>query len=76
MQMFDNIKIYLSQDSRVAIKACEGLLLCSSIKEDQAASVMVLYTTFCEKMVRPIFNLRCKTFSWQEGEPNIQQKPA
>lgn len=39
------------QDSRVAIKACEGLLLCTSILEDHAASVTVLYTAFCERMV-------------------------
>ena len=35
----------------MAIKACEGLLLCSSIKEDNAATVIVLYTALCERMV-------------------------
>ncbi|XP_057305716.1 FHF complex subunit HOOK interacting protein 2A-like [Hydractinia symbiolongicarpus] len=46
-----------SEDSRVAIKACEGLLLCTSIPEDQAASVIVLYTAFCERMADQLAKL-------------------
>ena len=39
------------QDSRIAVKACEGLLLCASLPEDHAATVIILYTPFCEVMV-------------------------
>lgn len=39
------------QDRRIAVKACEGLMLCSSIPDDHAASVIILYTPFCEVMV-------------------------
>ncbi|XP_047129129.1 FHF complex subunit HOOK interacting protein 2A isoform X1 [Hydra vulgaris] len=46
-----------SEDSRVAIKACEGLLLCSSIAEDRAAHVIVLYTAFCERMADQLSKL-------------------
>eukprot|EP00794_Sanderia_malayensis_P005239 gene5239-5900_t len=52
------LELNKSEDSRVAIKACEGLLLCCSIKEDQAATVMVLYTAFCERMADKL----CKSF--------------
>ena len=48
------LELNRSEDSRVAIKACEGLLLCSSIKEDNAATVIVLYTALCEKMASTI----------------------
>ncbi|XP_066934103.1 FHF complex subunit HOOK interacting protein 2A-like [Clytia hemisphaerica] len=49
-----------SEDSRVAIKACEGLLLVTSILEDTAASVIVLYTAFCERMADQLSKLfRC-----------------
>ena len=40
------------QDSRIAVKACEGLMLCASLPEDHAATVIILYTAFCEVMVR------------------------
>jgi len=46
-----------SEDSRVAIKACEGLLLCTSILEDNAACVIVLYTAFCERMADQLSRL-------------------
>ena len=39
------------QDSRIAVKACEGLMLCASLPEDHAATVIILYTPFCEVMV-------------------------
>lgn len=39
-----------SEDSRIAVKACEGLMLCASLPEDHAATVIVLYTPFCEVM--------------------------
>ncbi|XP_073241369.1 FHF complex subunit HOOK interacting protein 2A-like isoform X1 [Porites lutea] len=39
-----------SEDSRIAVKACEGLLLCASLPEDHAATVIILYTPFCEVM--------------------------
>ncbi|KAK2572972.1 FHF complex subunit HOOK interacting protein 2A [Acropora cervicornis] len=37
-------------DSRIAVKACEGLMLCASLPEDHAATVIILYTPFCEVM--------------------------
>lgn len=39
-----------SEDSRIAVKACEGLMLCASLPEDHAATVIILYTPFCEVM--------------------------
>lgn len=39
-----------SADSRVAVKACEGLMLCASLPEPAAAQCMVQDTTFCEEM--------------------------
>jgi len=42
------------QDSRIAVKACEGLMLCASLPEDHAATVIILYTPFCEVMVSKI----------------------
>jgi len=39
------------QDSRIAVKACEGLMLCASLPEEHAATVIILYTPFCEVMV-------------------------
>ncbi|XP_031568574.1 protein FAM160B1-like isoform X2 [Actinia tenebrosa] len=47
-----------SEDSRIAVKACEGLLLCASLPEDHAATVIILYTPFCEIMadrLNPLF---------------------
>eukprot|EP00795_Rhopilema_esculentum_P011971 gene11971-2553_t len=52
------LELNRSEDSRVAIKACEGLLLCSSIREDNAATVIVLYTALCERMADRL----CKLF--------------
>ncbi|XP_028391522.1 protein FAM160B1-like [Dendronephthya gigantea] len=45
------LKLSKSEDRRIAVKACEGLMLCSSIPDDHAASVIILYTPFCEVMV-------------------------
>lgn len=39
------------QDSRIAVKSCEGLMLCASLPEEHAATVIILYTPFCEVMV-------------------------
>lgn len=45
------LQLSKSEDRRIAVKACEGLMLCSSIPDDHAASVIILYTPFCEVMV-------------------------
>ncbi|XP_032219028.2 FHF complex subunit HOOK interacting protein 2A isoform X2 [Nematostella vectensis] len=48
-----------SEDSRISVKACEGLMLCASLPEDHAATVIVLYTPFCEIMadkLKPLFD--------------------
>ncbi|XP_060587627.1 FHF complex subunit HOOK interacting protein 2A-like isoform X3 [Ruditapes philippinarum] len=37
-----------SEDSRVAVKACEGLILCSSLPDPIAAHCMVNSTNFCQ----------------------------
>ncbi|XP_056005597.1 FHF complex subunit HOOK interacting protein 2A-like isoform X2 [Ostrea edulis] len=39
-----------SADSRVAVKACEGLMLCASLPEETAASCIVQDTAFCTEM--------------------------
>ncbi|KAL9983987.1 hypothetical protein ACROYT_G006237 [Oculina patagonica] len=39
-----------SEDSRIAVKSCEGLMLCASLPEEHAATVIILYTPFCEVM--------------------------
>ncbi|CAB4015858.1 FAM160B1-like isoform X2, partial [Paramuricea clavata] len=45
------LQLSKSEDKRIAVKACEGLMLCSSIPDGHAASVIILYTPFCEVMV-------------------------
>ena len=40
------------QDSRVAVKACEGLMLCVSLPEETAASCIVHDTAFCTEMTQ------------------------
>ncbi|XP_061171517.1 FHF complex subunit HOOK interacting protein 2A-like isoform X2 [Saccostrea echinata] len=39
-----------SADSRVAVKACEGLMLCASLPEETAATCIVHDTAFCMEM--------------------------
>ncbi|KAK3723849.1 hypothetical protein QZH41_019513, partial [Actinostola sp. cb2023] len=52
------LNLSTSEDSRIGIKACEGLMLCASLPEDHAATVIILYTPFCEIMadrLNPLF---------------------
>ncbi|CAH1783099.1 unnamed protein product [Owenia fusiformis] len=53
-----------SEDSRVAIKACEGLLLCASLPEESSAKAIIENTKFCteitEKLTR-LYSLLPKT---------------
>lgn len=39
-----------SEDSRVAVKACEGLMLCSSLPDPVAAHCMINSTKFCDDL--------------------------
>lgn len=48
------------QDSRIAVKACEGLMLCGSLPEEHAATVIILYTPFCEVMVSTFIKIDLK----------------
>lgn len=41
-----------SADSRVAVKACEGLILCSSLPEPIAAHCMINSTKFCKDLTQ------------------------
>ena len=50
------------QDSRIAVKACEGLMLCASLPEEHAATVIILYTPFCEVMVSTLEKLSWNTY--------------
>ncbi|XP_020893366.1 protein FAM160B1 isoform X2 [Exaiptasia diaphana] len=52
------LNLMKSEDSRIGVKACEGLMLCASLPEDHAATVIILYTPFCEIMadrLNPLF---------------------
>lgn len=51
------------QDSRIAVKACEGLMLCGSLPEEHAATVIILYTPFCEVMVSTFIKIDLKPLS-------------
>ena len=42
----------LFQDSRVAVKACEGLILCASLPEPVAAHCMINSTKFCKDLTQ------------------------
>ncbi|XP_053406841.1 FHF complex subunit HOOK interacting protein 2A-like isoform X2 [Mercenaria mercenaria] len=45
-----------SEDSRVAVKACEGLILCSSLPDPIAAHCMVNSTSFCEDFTQRLID--------------------
>lgn len=45
------------QDSRIAVKACEGLMLCASLPESQAAQCMVRNTQFCTLLAERLCSL-------------------
>ncbi|XP_076464332.1 FHF complex subunit HOOK interacting protein 2A-like [Babylonia areolata] len=46
-----------SEDAWVAVKACEGLMLCASLPESNAATCMVEHTHFCSYLARRLGTL-------------------
>jgi hypothetical protein len=48
---------YLFQDGRVAVKSCEGLILCASLSEQASASCLVNNTNFCGEMIDKLCHL-------------------
>ncbi|KAL4231182.1 hypothetical protein ACF0H5_008764 [Mactra antiquata] len=59
-QEFPLIKTLLtlshSEDSRVAVKACEGLILCSSLPDPVAAHCLVNSTSFCDDLTQRLID--------------------
>ncbi|XP_071498967.1 FHF complex subunit HOOK interacting protein 2A-like [Diadema antillarum] len=51
------LKLVQSPDSRIAVKACEGLMLCASLPEKQAAECMVKNTQFCTLLAERLCTL-------------------
>ncbi|XP_011670555.2 protein FAM160B1 isoform X2 [Strongylocentrotus purpuratus] len=51
------LKLVQSPDSRIAVKACEGLMLCASLPESQAAQCMVRNTQFCTLLAERLCSL-------------------
>lgn len=47
-----DVPLFPFQDSRVAVKACEGLILCSSLPDPVAAHCMVNSTRFCQDLTQ------------------------
>ncbi|XP_035824538.1 protein FAM160B1 isoform X2 [Aplysia californica] len=39
-----------SEDARVSLKACEGLMLCASLPEQSAATALISHTQFCSSV--------------------------
>lgn len=46
-----------SEDGRVAVKACEGLMLCASLPEKSAATCLIENTRFCADMTNRLIKL-------------------
>ncbi|XP_064630710.1 FHF complex subunit HOOK interacting protein 2A-like isoform X2 [Lineus longissimus] len=46
-----------SEDGRVAVKSCEGLILCASLPEQASASCLVNNTNFCKEMITKLCHL-------------------
>ncbi|GAB1598710.1 protein FAM160B1-like isoform X3 [Argonauta hians] len=46
-----------SEDGRVAIKACEGLMLCSSLPEKSAVNCLIENTDFCANLTNRLIKL-------------------
>lgn len=46
-----------SEDGRVAVKACEGLMLCASLPEKSAATCLIENTRFCSDMTNRLIKL-------------------
>ncbi|KAL5021660.1 hypothetical protein ScPMuIL_000815 [Solemya velum] len=48
------LSLTTSADGRVAVKACEGLMLCASLPEENAAHSLVSNTTFCNDLTEKL----------------------
>ncbi|XP_022086506.1 protein FAM160B1-like isoform X2 [Acanthaster planci] len=51
------IALAQSPDSRIAVKACEGLMLCASLPEKHAAQCIVDHTQFCALLAERLCTL-------------------
>ncbi|XP_014672415.1 PREDICTED: protein FAM160B1-like isoform X2 [Priapulus caudatus] len=51
------LSLVQSPDSRVVIKACEGLLLCASLPEDMAASIIAEHSRFSQVLAAQLAKL-------------------
>ena len=49
-----NTVLPISQDARVGVKACEGLLLCASLSEAVCAHAILHDTQFCEQLTEQL----------------------
>ena len=45
------------QDARVAVKACEGLMLCASLPTQSAAQCICEHTSFCDDLAERLCQL-------------------
>ncbi|KAK6174637.1 hypothetical protein SNE40_017875 [Patella caerulea] len=46
-----------SNDARVCVKACEGIMLCVSLPEQSAADCLVRHTKFCDNLITRLCDL-------------------
>uniref|UniRef100_A0A2C9LS27 FHF complex subunit HOOK-interacting protein C-terminal domain-containing protein n=1 Tax=Biomphalaria glabrata TaxID=6526 RepID=A0A2C9LS27_BIOGL len=46
-----------SQDARVSLKACEGMMLCASLPEQSAALALISQTKFCHSIAQTLTEL-------------------
>ncbi|CAG5117910.1 unnamed protein product, partial [Candidula unifasciata] len=46
-----------SQDARISVKACEGLMLCASLPEKSAATALISHTCFCQAIANTLIQL-------------------
>ncbi|XP_062584155.1 FHF complex subunit HOOK interacting protein 2A-like, partial [Saccostrea cucullata] len=65
-----------SADSRVAVKACEGLMLCASLPEETAATCIVHETAFCTEMSQRLIEayLKLPSFISPVDLENVEAK--
>ncbi|BFY97831.1 hypothetical protein BsWGS_00871 [Bradybaena similaris] len=46
-----------SEDARISVKACEGLMLCASLPEKSAATALISHTCFCQSIANTLIQL-------------------
>ncbi|KAH9496894.1 hypothetical protein Btru_010090 [Bulinus truncatus] len=51
------LSLSASQDARVSLKACEGMMLCASLPEQSAASALISQTKFCQSIAGTLTEL-------------------